>query len=239
MVCSLMAPSHYQNQCWLIKEVLWHSPEVNFTGNSNILIIKIDMKIHIWNQSYLSDTNELINNFLLATDSIIWDWWVTPVTNQEDSGVGGCGGGGVGGWGGYSKKFWRGCGCVARIFTTIPLATETESQIHTLGYRKWVKINPLTTRNVTKLTTFEAVSKKLVKSCPNLVICLAWLRKLGSKRDPDLCYHITLPGHNELTTTSRISFTNICYVGLEFGYVITSHSFLGNILLIHASTWMD
>ena len=51
------------------------------------------MKIHIWNQSYLSDTNELINNFLLATDSIIWDWWVTPVTNQEDSGVGGCGGG--------------------------------------------------------------------------------------------------------------------------------------------------
>ena len=35
MACCLMAPSHYLNQCWLIiKGVLWHSPESNFTGNA-------------------------------------------------------------------------------------------------------------------------------------------------------------------------------------------------------------
>ena len=33
--CCLKAPSHYLNQCWLIiSEVLWHSPESNFTGNA-------------------------------------------------------------------------------------------------------------------------------------------------------------------------------------------------------------
>ena len=32
MACCLTAPSHYLNQCWLIiSEVLWHSPESNFT----------------------------------------------------------------------------------------------------------------------------------------------------------------------------------------------------------------
>ena len=35
MVCCLTAPSHYLNQCWLIiSEVLWHSPEGNFTWNA-------------------------------------------------------------------------------------------------------------------------------------------------------------------------------------------------------------
>ena len=42
--------------------------------------------------------------------------------------------------GGYSEKIlW---GCAARVFVTIPLATETKGQIHTLGYGKWVKIKP-------------------------------------------------------------------------------------------------
>ena len=35
MAWCLMAPSHYLNQCWLIiSEVLWHSPERNFTENA-------------------------------------------------------------------------------------------------------------------------------------------------------------------------------------------------------------
>ena len=35
MACCLMAPSHYQNQGWLIPiEVLWDAPGVNFTGNA-------------------------------------------------------------------------------------------------------------------------------------------------------------------------------------------------------------
>ena len=35
MACCLTAPSHYLNQCWLmISEVLWHTPDSNFTGNT-------------------------------------------------------------------------------------------------------------------------------------------------------------------------------------------------------------
>ena len=35
MACCLMAPSHYLNQCWLmIIEVLWPSPNSNFTENT-------------------------------------------------------------------------------------------------------------------------------------------------------------------------------------------------------------
>ena len=43
MACCLMAPSHYLNQCWLlISEVLWHSPDSNFTENTE--------DIYRWNQ---------------------------------------------------------------------------------------------------------------------------------------------------------------------------------------------
>ena len=38
MACCLMAPCHYLNQCWLIiKSVLWHSPETNFTKSAHKL----------------------------------------------------------------------------------------------------------------------------------------------------------------------------------------------------------
>ena len=37
MACCQMAPSHYLNQCWLlISEVLWHSPERNFTMGKSV-----------------------------------------------------------------------------------------------------------------------------------------------------------------------------------------------------------
>ena len=43
MACCLRAPSHYLNQCWLmISEVLWHSPDSNFTENA--------YKIYRWNE---------------------------------------------------------------------------------------------------------------------------------------------------------------------------------------------
>ena len=36
MACCLMTPSHCLNQCWLmISEVLWHSPDSNFTENTS------------------------------------------------------------------------------------------------------------------------------------------------------------------------------------------------------------
>ena len=35
MACCLTAPSHYLNQCWLIiRRVLWHSSDNNFTGST-------------------------------------------------------------------------------------------------------------------------------------------------------------------------------------------------------------
>ena len=59
MACCLMAPSHYLNQCWLIiSEVIWLTPEGNFTGNGqNIYILRITF---LRLQPYLPGTNELI-----------------------------------------------------------------------------------------------------------------------------------------------------------------------------------
>ena len=40
MACCLTAASHYLIQCWLvIKVVLWHTPESNFTGGAQELIL--------------------------------------------------------------------------------------------------------------------------------------------------------------------------------------------------------
>ena len=81
MVCCLTAAVHYLNQYWrIISEVLWHSPESNFTGNaqdiypwySSLLRLGhclcpiwwdwcISLKIiNLWSQSHLSAANELI-----------------------------------------------------------------------------------------------------------------------------------------------------------------------------------
>ena len=83
-----------------------------------------------------------------------------------DSGNGSLSRGGGGG-GGYSEK--KMTGSAARIFATIPLATETEGENRTVGYGKYVKIKPLTIGNVTKLTTFEAIVHEIgqvwTKSC--------------------------------------------------------------------------
>ena len=47
--CYLTSPSHYLNQCWLIiSEVLWHSPEGNFTGNTwKISILDTSLKLTV------------------------------------------------------------------------------------------------------------------------------------------------------------------------------------------------
>ena len=49
MACCLTAPSHYLNQCWvLIREVLWHSLESNFTIRTQITFIWIIPSVWIW-----------------------------------------------------------------------------------------------------------------------------------------------------------------------------------------------
>ena len=45
MSCCLMALSHYLNQCWhLISEVLWDSPESNFTVSGEATILNNDFE---------------------------------------------------------------------------------------------------------------------------------------------------------------------------------------------------
>ena len=61
MAYCLMASSHYLNQCWLmISEVLWHSPQSNFTGDVQDIYPWYELKITNWRlQPYLPVANEL------------------------------------------------------------------------------------------------------------------------------------------------------------------------------------
>ena len=66
MACCLMAPSHYLNQCWLIiSEVLWHSPDGNFTWNAQDIYPWREFEItNLSLHPQVPGTNEL-NNCLL------------------------------------------------------------------------------------------------------------------------------------------------------------------------------
>ena len=47
MACCLTTPSHYLSQCWLvISEVLWHSPDRNFTENTQDIYCWNDFQIY-------------------------------------------------------------------------------------------------------------------------------------------------------------------------------------------------
>ena len=46
MACCLTAPSHYLNQCWLISEVLWHSPGNNFYMSAQATILHNEFEIY-------------------------------------------------------------------------------------------------------------------------------------------------------------------------------------------------
>ena len=49
MACCLTAPNHYLKQCWfLTSEVLWHSPEVDFTGNAKANILYNEFENYIF-----------------------------------------------------------------------------------------------------------------------------------------------------------------------------------------------
>ena len=69
--------------------------------------------------------------------------------------------------------------CSPGFFATIPLATETEGQNHTLGYEKWVKIKPLTIGNITKLTTFEAILHEIGQIWPKFCHLIEKMLELG------------------------------------------------------------
>ena len=70
MACCLTAPSHYLNQCWLIiREILWHSPEGNFTGNDQ----------DIYPYEFENDKFKIT-----ATSPSPWDQWVNSSTPSAE-----------------------------------------------------------------------------------------------------------------------------------------------------------
>ena len=64
VVCCLTAPSHYLNQCWLIiSEILRHSPENNFTGNTRVSDPRYEFEWYLFQITAESlRTNELSHN---------------------------------------------------------------------------------------------------------------------------------------------------------------------------------
>ena len=64
MACCLTAPSHYLNQCWLlIRKVLWHSPESNFTAGAQVTTVFCMMSLKI---IFLKSLPHLPDNELIA-----------------------------------------------------------------------------------------------------------------------------------------------------------------------------
>ena len=60
--CCLKARSHYLNQCWIvIKVVLWHLPEIDFTRSGHEITHNMSLKIVILQLlPYLFGANELM-----------------------------------------------------------------------------------------------------------------------------------------------------------------------------------
>ena len=57
MTCCLTAPSHYLYQCWLIfNEVLWHSLEGNYTGDTQQIYPWYVFEIYLWVKTHSINT---------------------------------------------------------------------------------------------------------------------------------------------------------------------------------------
>ena len=81
MACSLMAPSHCLNQCCLmIKGILWHTPESNFTRSE-----------YVFNPQHMFENNNFETNTTPRTDThthiyihmkICVGWWIDSMFNK-------------------------------------------------------------------------------------------------------------------------------------------------------------
>ena len=74
----LMAPSHYLNQCWIfISEVLWHSPESNFT--MYIMGLKIILLKQLPHLPGANELNMIYKETLARLKRFFW--W--PLTSDQ------------------------------------------------------------------------------------------------------------------------------------------------------------
>ena len=78
----LTALGHNLNQCWLIiSEVLWYSPEGNFTGNAQHINLQNILQNHTWKMIAISQSIEYINVHIRALPSFSCIF-VTRITSK-------------------------------------------------------------------------------------------------------------------------------------------------------------
>ena len=64
MACCLLAPSHYLSQCWLyLRNVLWDSPDSNFTVSAQAILCNYPLTRQIWG-IWLAVTGLVISNWI-------------------------------------------------------------------------------------------------------------------------------------------------------------------------------
>ena len=73
MDCCLIAPRHYLNQCWLlIREVLWQSPESNFTVSAEAAILCDEFENYTFKITATSLRGQWVNMVFLDLSTLMW-----------------------------------------------------------------------------------------------------------------------------------------------------------------------
>ena len=87
MACCLTTPSHYLNQCWvLIREVLWHSLETDFTIRTQITFLWIIPSVWIWGYVlHVEHISCVIIAACLAHFMCHFELWPTSVSHPFSS----------------------------------------------------------------------------------------------------------------------------------------------------------
>ena len=61
MVCCLMTPSNYLNQCWIIRGVLWHPPKTIFTASVYATILCNEFEYYTFKITATSPREHWVN----------------------------------------------------------------------------------------------------------------------------------------------------------------------------------
>ena len=73
MAWCLAAPSHYLNQCWLmISEVLWHSPDSNFTENTQDICRWNGFEVYLFETVVKSARGQWVKSLRSVTHMSLW-----------------------------------------------------------------------------------------------------------------------------------------------------------------------
>ena len=77
MACCLTAPSHYLNQCWLhISDILWHSPESNFTISAPASMLYSEYENHTFKVTATSCKDQWVKQ---KRNTYSYHWWLALI----------------------------------------------------------------------------------------------------------------------------------------------------------------